>query len=272
MIETLALYLRLDFGRFHARNPQIIALADRIARTPSAVALKLTNLAALDESLPQKGMAHVSAADRAVWAEFLAVPDKVLAAFAAQTTAAATPVGDGFDERQAAFAARQTESRSAVVTPRIGQSFFREVILTSYRGRCALTGNDDLRLLTASHIVGWAEDTALRVNPANGICLNALHDRAFDRHLITFDEDYRLKIAADVPPDARRALANVESGRLEMPARFLPDQGFLDRHRRRFYARQRGLISRRRGCARWSGRAGCLRPPRRQTARPASAP
>lgn len=239
VIEALALYLRLDFGRIHARNAQIIALATRIARTPSAVALKLTNLAALDESLPRKGMAHASATDRAVWAEFLAAPDRVLAAFAAQTTTGAAPVGDGFAERQAVFAARQADDRSAMVTPRIGQSFFRDVILTSYRGRCALTGNDDVRLLTASHIVGWAEDAALRVNPANGICLNALHDRAFDRHLITFDEDYRMKIAADVPADARRARERVESGRLEMPARFLPDQGFLDRHRRRFHARQR---------------------------------
>ncbi|GKY89333.1 restriction endonuclease [Sinisalibacter aestuarii] len=205
------------------------------------MALKLTNLAALDDSLPQKGMAHASATDRAVWADFLATPDKVLAAFAAQQAPDSASGGDSFAERQAAFAARQSETRSASVSPRIGQSFFREVILTSYRGRCALTGNDDARLLTASHIVGWAEDETLRVNPANGICLNALHDRAFDRHLITFDEDYRLKIAGDVPRDARRALEKVESGRLEMPARFLPDQGFLDRHRRRFHARQRAV-------------------------------
>ncbi|MBT9386913.1 HNH endonuclease [Pseudooceanicola sp. CBS1P-1] len=233
--EALALYLRLPFGRLHSRTPAIIALAERLGRTPSAVALKLTNLAALDDSLARRGMANASATDRRVWAAYRQDPGKVLDAVIRQGDLPALP--PGFAERQAAFAGRQGESTEAVTRIRIGQGFFRDMILTSYAGRCALTGIEDPRLLTASHIVGWAEDPAERLNPRNGIALNALHDRAFDRHLITFDEDLRLVIAADVPLAARRQLERIDSPRLALPQRFLPDPALLERHRRRFHAR-----------------------------------
>lgn len=234
--EALALYLRLAFGKFHSRNPQVIALAARLGRTPSAVALKLSNLAALDETLAQKGMANASATDRRVWARFLQNPDEVLSAFERQESPALS--ANTFAERAEAFAGRQDRVVTATVRQRIGQSFFREMILTAYGNRCALTGIEDARLITASHIVGWAEDASVRVNPRNGIALNALHDRAFDRHLITFDDDYRMVIAADVPPEARRQLQRVDSDRLSMPERSLPDPALMQRHRQRFHARQ----------------------------------
>ena len=46
-------------------------------------------------------------------------------------------------------------------------------------------------LLNASHIIPWSKDIARRADPCNGIALNALYDRAFDRGLITFDESFR---------------------------------------------------------------------------------
>jgi len=239
--QALALYLRLDFGKFHSRNPQVIALATQLDRTPGAVALKLTNLAALDSSIPQKGMSNASATDRRVWRQFLDDPEPLLEVYQLQMRSGPTPqtnrAPQGFAERQAAYSAKQGSQTPREVIVRIGQAFFREMILTAYTDRCALTGLDDPRLLTASHIVGWQEDSRERLNPSNGLCLNALHDRAFDRHLITFDEDYRLVIAADVPIEARRQLNRVESRRLRMPTRFLPDQNLLERHRQKFHAR-----------------------------------
>src|SRR6056297_1389168 len=233
--KALALYLRLDFGKFHSRNPQVISLGEMLGRTSSAVALKLTNLAALDDSLPQKGMANASRTDRRVWAEFLHSPDAVLRAYEEQTHAQGLPTG--FAERRAAFEARQDEVHQSQQARRLGQGFFREMILTSYQSRCALIGLDSPKLLTASHIVGWAEDSTARLNPSNGICLNALHDRAFDRHLITFDDDLRMIIAPDLPEATRRQLIKGAAERLAMPSRFLPDPGFLSRHRARFHAR-----------------------------------
>lgn len=235
--HALALYLRLEFGRFHARNPQVKGLAALLGRTPGAVALKLTNLAALDESLPRKGMSHASSVDRRVWAEFLASPAGVLHAFAEQQSVEPTiPLNS---EQVTSRSQPQGRDVPRQTLGRIGQSFFREMILTSYRGKCALTGIEDQRLLTASHIVGWAEDESLRLVPSNGICLNALHDRAFDRHLLTFDEDYRIVVAPNLAEVARRQLLAVPAERLQMPTRFLPDQAFLQRHRQRFDERVR---------------------------------
>lgn len=236
--KALTLYLRLEFGKFHSRQPDIIALAREIGRTPSAVALKLANLAALDDSLPQKGMQNASALDRKIWEEFLRTPDTVLDHAAPLTSFQNEDPVAGFAERQARFEQHHQQEPTALVRQRRGQAFFREMILTSYKHRCALSGIEDQRLLTASHIVGWAEDHSVRLNPQNGICLNALHDRAFDRHLISFDEDYRLIIAQDVPSEARKSLERIDSPRLALPSRFLPSQSFLERHRRKLHARQ----------------------------------
>lgn len=41
----------------------------------------------------------------------------------------------------------------------------------------------------------WAEDEANSLNLENGLCLSATYDAAFDRHLISFDENYRLIVS-----------------------------------------------------------------------------
>jgi putative restriction endonuclease len=44
-LAALHIYLQLPFGQLHYRNPKIEQLAGWIGRTPSAVAMKLVNLA-----------------------------------------------------------------------------------------------------------------------------------------------------------------------------------------------------------------------------------
>ena len=221
---ALGLYLTTPFGRIHKANPAIVELAGRIGRTPSAVALKMSNLAAIDESLPRKGMANASALDRRIWAEFQVAPEHVLAACDMTYSQVEAPF-DGVHLREGM-------DRKTTTTTRVGQSYFREMILASYGTKCALTGVEEPKLLMASHIVSWAEDASQRLNPRNGILLNALHDKAFDRHLITFDERYDMIVSDRLPPQARARLGGVT--RLEMPQRFLPDQDLLERHRAAF--------------------------------------
>jgi len=36
------------------------------------------------------------------------------------------------------------------------------------------------------------------VSPRNGLCLNALHDRAFDKGLITVDDSFRVVVAQEI--------------------------------------------------------------------------
>lgn len=235
--EALALYLVTDFGRFHSRNPDIIALAEKLGRTPSSIALKLANLAALDDSLPQKGMANASALDRLIWAEYLEQPDAVIAAFARQFVGvrAHAGAGIGLAENPAAFDHRGG-IRPVQNMQRVGQDLFRRTVLTSYRGRCALTGIDDARLLTASHILPWSEAPQMRMRPTNGICLNALHDRAFDRHLISFDPDGHLLVSPRLSASSREQLLRGCKGKLEPPSRFSPDADLMAQHRSRFEA------------------------------------
>jgi hypothetical protein len=232
--DALALYLRTPFGRIHTRNPDIVALAARLGRTPGAVALKLSNLAALDDSLPRKGMANASATDRRVWSAFLADPAPVERVYDRQTAARNVRLLE-LAEDPAAFA-HAGQDVAAAATRRSGQGLFRDMILASYRGRCALTGLDDPRLLTASHIVPWAEAPEHRMRPTNGICLNALHDRAFDRHLITFDADLQLVVSPRLSPATRARLTEGAAARLTPPERFLPDPAFLSAHHARFAA------------------------------------
>ena len=37
---ALRVYMRMPFGKLHGRNPDIISLAERIGRTPNALAIK----------------------------------------------------------------------------------------------------------------------------------------------------------------------------------------------------------------------------------------
>jgi hypothetical protein len=70
---ALALYCQLPFGKMHSRNKDIISLATKIGRTPSAVAMKLVNFASLDPEIVNSGrvgLGNASAMDRLVWDKF----------------------------------------------------------------------------------------------------------------------------------------------------------------------------------------------------------
>ena len=63
--------------------------------------------------------------------------------------------------------------------------------LQDWEGRCSLSGIADRALLRASHIVPWADcdSDAVRLDVHNGLLLSALWDAAFDRGLVTFDDE-----------------------------------------------------------------------------------
>ena len=78
----------------------------------------------------------------------------------------------------------------------------------------------------------WAEDAANRLNPKNGLCLNALHDRAFDRHLMWVDSDFTVRFAPSLQICSRqRNLPGLDAGfegsRLKLPKKFTPDTDFF---------------------------------------------
>ena len=98
--------------------------------------------------------------------------------------------------------------REATVRVRVNQSFFRDRILSAYNFRCCVTGLTVQPLLTASHIVPWAEDEKNRLNPRNGLCLNALHDRAFDRHLMWIEDGYVIRFSPKLTSSSQLSTIN----------------------------------------------------------------
>ena len=126
------------------------------------------------------------------------------------------------------------------VKVRRGQSFFRAAVLAAYDDRCCITGITSLELLRASHIVPWSLDPSLRLDPRNGLCLNALHDAAFDRGLITLSDKFELHISkrlkSEMPGPLYQEMFESRSGMLiKLPERFKPATGMLEFHRKNVF-------------------------------------
>jgi len=120
---------------------------------------------------------------------------------------------------------------------RLNQGAFRRVILEIYNQSCCITGLDIPELNRASHIVGWAEDKAIRLDARNGLCLSATYDAAFDRHLISLDEDYRLILSKDIKDhytskSSKEHFLNREGIKINLPHTFQPNLDYLERHRK----------------------------------------
>ena len=77
-----------------------------------------------------------------------------------------------------------------LVIQRVGQSIFRDGLISYWQGQCPLTGITDLGLLRASHIKPWkdCESDEQRLDVHNGLLLSALWDAAFDGGSVTFSE------------------------------------------------------------------------------------
>ncbi len=238
LILAINLYCKISFGSIHYGNPKIIALAELLERTPGSVSYKLANLASIDPALARKGATNASKLDRAVWEEFFADWDgmvfeseRLLAArlkvSLEETVAAASP-------EESAVVVREGTTREALVRQRVNQGFFRKMVLESYHSRCCITGLAVPSLLNASHIVPWAARPEARTDPRNGLCLNALHDRAFDRGLITLDEASRVVVSSEVmalPRADAEAIQEVAGKPIVAPHRFLPDPEYVAYHR-----------------------------------------
>lgn len=242
LLVAFRLYCHTPFGRLHRGNPEIVELSRLLGRTPSAIAMKACNFASLDPAQRAReirALQNVSQADRRLWERFKRNPEEVAleaeSAYVALTGKDAPPL-----EMELEAAEGPSEVPRIVRTRRV-QSFFREAVLVSYEGRCALSDIAVPDLLNASHIIPWKSDVERRADPRNGIALNALYDRAFDRGLITFDTSLRVVLSRrlqdrDAPGLYREALLALEGRELRMPNRFPPDPAAMAYHREHVFS------------------------------------
>lgn len=232
-LVAFSLYSRLSFGRFHSRNPEIIQYANLIGRTPSALAMKLSNIASLDPAITstgRSGLSGASSSDKAMWQEM----QQDWAAFAIAMAQAEKELSA---EKETAMkdGSEKLTTKLAEVKIRIGQQFFRSAVLSAYNQRCCISGLANPKLLVASHIVPWCADEHNRLNPHNGLALSALHDKAFDLGLITVDEDYRVVVSSQnsdaKDPFFTAAIASFHGKPIALPEKFYPAAQFLAFHR-----------------------------------------
>lgn len=125
---------------------------------------------------------------------------------------------------------------SSTTRVRLGQSYFRKMILFNYENRCCITGLNIPQTLRASHITSWSSDKTNRMNPENGLCLSATYDAAFDKHLLSLDEDYRIIVSKEIKDyytkDVTKAyFQQYEGKRIILPSLYLPSKKLLEKHR-----------------------------------------
>jgi putative restriction endonuclease len=237
------LYCQIPFGSIHIRNPKVIALAKLLGRKVGAVSLKLANFARLDPNIiktGRRGMSHGAKGEEEVWREFADHPEELVFESTRLLAKRQGKTIEAVAKIQEIELPPEGLERERLVRVRVNQQFFRSAILAAYDNRCCVTGLSVQELLVASHIIPWAHDAKLRMNPCNGLCLNALHDRAFDRGLMVISDTGTVKLRKDLretcPEDepAVRWLCQFDGQPLRVPRKFPPDPVFLAEHRKRW--------------------------------------
>jgi HNH endonuclease len=238
LLLAFNLYCRTPFGRIHRTTPSIVQLAERIARTPSAVAMKMVNFASLDPFHQQRGVSglgHASKRDQEIWQEF----HHDWAALAVESQGMwADSLGDEDVQpsRRGILIPKGPTEAKRTIRVRLVQGFFRESVLSNYDYTCTMCGLNLTNMLNASHIIPWSVEKTRRADPRNGLCLCTFHDRALDRGLITVDDDFRVILSRrtriDTPPKMHRTgFLEIEGERLRLPSKFGPDPSALAFHR-----------------------------------------
>ena len=91
--------------------------------------------------------------------------------------------------------------------------------------------------MEASHIVPSSTDSKSRLNPSNGACLSAQHDRAYDQGLITVLPDFSIRVTEHLRRPELDAFAQstppqCHGQAIRLPERFRPAPAFWRRMRR----------------------------------------
>lgn len=236
-IVVLNLYCKIPFNKVSSSHPEIIKIANVIGRSPNAVKMKIGNFGSFDPELKSRGivgLANTSRLDALVWNEFennwdnLAYESELLISQFLNRPIEETSKIEIDDIPMG-------KEREGIIKQRVNQSFFRSTILASYNLKCCITGLAIPDFLVASHIIPWAKDENNRLNPRNGVCLNSLHDKAFDRGFITITKDYKVQVSnyiidyeKDESIDA--FFRKFDRSNIYLPEKFLPSQEFLEYH------------------------------------------
>lgn len=238
LILAFNLYLKLPFGQMHKGNSDVKKLSSILSRrTPDSVAMRLANFASVDPYHQKRGVKGMDGGRKQVepiWDEFVQnqeelvfESERILADYRHETIEEAYPEIE-FDLKDL-----KDEVKFRAVKVRVNQRVFRQMILKTYEGRCAISGIDLPELLIAGHIVPWAVNEHERLNPENGLCLSNLYDRAYENGLICVDTDYKILISKRLKEVSSKGFYQDFFGRFEhqpirIPKTYQPRKEFLE--------------------------------------------
>lgn len=236
-IVAFNVYCKIPFKSSNKNHPTIIKYANILGRSPSALNMKVGNFGRLDPELKKQnivGLSHGGKLEEIVWNEFHGNWDKLayesellIAEFQNKNVVETTDID--LDNLP------RGEERETIIKARVNQSFFRSTILSSYNLKCCITGLSIPNFLVSSHIVPWAKDEKNRLNPHNGLCLNSIHDRAFDQGFITITPEYKVKMSSFFEDYSNEIAVSdlfvkYQNKSIHLPDKFLPSKEFLDYH------------------------------------------
>lgn len=207
-ILALQLYYLIEAGKVGNRSKAINDLARFLGRTPGSVEMKIGNLQFCDHK-NTKGLKNGGKTDGIIFNRFLLCPDaldykvkQILdrnpeSDYLIPSITESNPYIQEFDYSKETLSDNYAGSEEKrLVKQRIDQNSFRNRLLANYDQQCCLSHVSTTQLLLASHIVPWSKDEKKRLDPRNGLLLNAYLDRAFDKGIITIDaEDYTVRIS-----------------------------------------------------------------------------
>ncbi|MBI1268122.1 MAG: HNH endonuclease [Cryomorphaceae bacterium] len=234
-IIAFNVYCKIPFKSSSKSNPTIIKYSNLIGRSPSALNMKIGNIGRLDPVLKEKGivgLSHGSKLEEQIWEEFngdwerLAFESELLISKYANKS---------IEELLEIEIDKLGVDRETIVKQRVNQNFFRSTVLSSYYFKCCITGLSVTDLLIASHIVPWSVSSEQRLNPRNGLCLNSLHDRAFDQGYISITPDFKIIVSKSLwefedVKSVQDFFLKFHGQQIQLPDRFIPDREFLDYH------------------------------------------
>lgn len=236
-IVAFNVYCKIPFKNSSKSNSTVIKYANIIGRSPSALNMKIGNFGRLDPELKKQGivgLAHGSKLEEEVWNEFngnwekLAYESELLIAkFANKSIEEVAEIN--IDDL------REGLDIETIVKRRVNQSFFRSTILSAYNLKCCITNLSIPEFLVASHIIPWSENKVQRLNPRNGLCLNSIHDKAFNDGFITVTSDFKVKVSNAFKDFENEKVVQdfflkIDNRRINLPDKFLPSKEFLDYH------------------------------------------
>lgn len=233
-IIVFNLYCQIPFKKSSKNHPDVIRIANLIDRSPSSVNMKIGNFGSFDDNLKKQGIVGLSNAsklDAEIFNEFSTDWDRLVY----ESELLISQLSKNESKEQTDFIHKGGEH---IVTAKVcvNQGFFRKAVLSSYSSTCCITGICTPQLLIASHIKPWKDSSANeKTDPRNGVCLNALHDKAFDQGYIMIARDYTIRLSNNLKDiydgkTIEQYFGAYQGRKIIMPDKFLPNTSYLEYH------------------------------------------